>query len=713
MSETDGATLGNALLILRVIRGRSQEEVAAAAGISLKILQRMERAGPGRHTEAVRRLLSTLGFSPCQLDLAAGFARRTRRAMAAPAPAFPSSLAPPPPPAPGGEPLAAIWLAEAPSGAPAAAPAGAPIEPAIEPPAAAESEPPAEPDTAAAIHRIAREAGQWFNRLLAGALDQALGEAATPDEPGAAACADDGSSAQAGPSRAAAPRHRAAAPAPAPPRQRRPTPQGDPLWGDALFVLRSCRRIRQTHLAAAAGVLNVSISAYEHGTYNPPAETLHRLLAAMGCTLAVWEDTLAFLREARASWPGSPTAADPPPLALQIESIIHHEGRAVEEMVRRRAANVIAVARFLQSREQAPRLWERLAGLSPDAQRWLVLGAAQFHTGGFCELLCEESRRAACDSADRALDLAALAVAVAVAGSAAGSATWGRRVEGYARAHLANALRVKGQLQEADAEMHRARRSWAAGGAEDPDVINEARFLHLQASLLRDLRRNLPGALALVEKALAIDRWGETPALLIGRAKVLEELGRFELAIDSLREANARLDSAGDPHQRFLIGAHLIGDLCHLERHAEARLLVPEVRRLARLLRNDLDDARVLWLEGRVAAGLHLDGEAIAKLRQAREEFVTRGIAYDAALVTLEMASVHAALGQRAEVRELARLSAPVFAAQGVHREAQMALALFCQAAEAESATERLVRQLLGYLYRARHDAALHFEAEA
>ncbi len=74
---------------------------------------------------------------------------------------------------------------------------------------------------------------------------------------------------------------------------------------------------------------------------------------------------------------------------------------------------------------------------------------------------------------------------------------------------------------------------------------------------------------------------------------------------------------------------------------------------------------------------------------------------------------VHAALGRRAEVRLLARQSAPIFAAQGVHREAQMALALFCQAAEAESATESFVRRLLGYLRLARHDAALRFEAEA
>jgi hypothetical protein len=92
---------------------------------------------------------------------------------------------------------------------------------------------------------------------------------------------------------------------------------------------------------------------------------------------------------------------------------------------------------------------------------------------------------------------------------------------------------------------------------------------------------------------------------------------------------------------------------------------------------------------------------------------MTLGNAYDAALATLELAEVHAGLGHTAEVKALARESAPIFEDQQVHREAQRALALFRQAAEEERVSGELLRSLIVYLYRARHDPQLRFAAAA
>jgi hypothetical protein len=80
--------------------------------------------------------------------------------------------------------------------------------------------------------------------------------------------------------------------------------------------------------------------------------------------------------------------------------------------------------------------------------------------------------------------------------------------------------------------------------------------------------------------------------------------------------------------------------------------------------------------------------------------------AYDVALVTLELAEVHAALGRTAEVKALARHSAPLFAGQGVPREAQRALALFCRATEEERLTAELLHSLVAFLRRAQRAAA-------
>ena len=139
-------------------------------------------------------------------------------------------------------------------------------------------------------------------------------------------------------------------------------------------------------------------------------------------------------------------------------------------------------------------------------------------------------------------------------------------------------------------------------------------------------------------------------------------------------------------------------------------LMIAEVRALARQLGNQLDLVRVDWVQGRIDTGLGRHEEAIAVLERVRRKFVEDEIAYDGALVTLELAEIHAILGHREEVKALARESAPIFTQQGVHAEAQRALELFRRAVEDERLTVELVRAVIVYLYRARHDPRLRFE---
>jgi hypothetical protein len=87
-----------------------------------------------------------------------------------------------------------------------------------------------------------------------------------------------------------------------------------------------------------------------------------------------------------------------------------------------------------------------------------------------------------------------------------------------------------------------------------------------------------------------------------------------------------------------------------------------------------LDLTRVLWLEGRVAAGLERREEALPALEQVRRYFTTEQIAYDAALASLEVAVLYLEAGRTGEVRTLAEEMLWIFKAQGVHREALAAL---------------------------------------
>jgi tetratricopeptide (TPR) repeat protein len=476
--------------------------------------------------------------------------------------------------------------------------------------------------------------------------------------------------------------------------------------GVALTVLRWLKGWDQETLAAASGANVDSIKAIEQGVRGASPKTLGPILTSLGFSLQALAELTALVRKLRdqaasGSAPVvlSPAAAD---LRRELLALLAPPAASV-----RRAAGLSALE---ASRREAPALWERFRACSEPGQLDVAREASEFHTSGFAELLCEKSRNAAGDSATRALHLAGCAVLVAA--TVPGSEGWRSRLGGYARAHLGNAERVGGDLNQADQAFSRADELWQAGAGDDPGLLNAARVLHLEASLRREQRR-MHEALALLDQALAIDRWGETPSLLIGKARALDELGQHEAAIALLLRAESQLDRQREPRNLF-VARHLLAlNLCHLGRYAEAELTLAEARALATELGNQLDLLRVDGLQGKVAAGLGRTDEAIEALARVRAAFMAQHNAYDSALVTLELAEVYASLGRTAEVKALARESAPVFQAQGVHREARQALELFRRAAEEERVSAQLVRGVVTYLYRSRHDARVRYQRPA
>ena len=177
-----------------------------------------------------------------------------------------------------------------------------------------------------------------------------------------------------------------------------------------------------------------------------------------------------------------------------------------------------------------------------------------------------------------------------------------------------------------------------------------------------------------------------------------------------LSEAGRLVDPGRDPRLLLCVEHNLLDNLSRVGRYEEAEELLPRVRSLADQLGRRLDQIRLLWVDGRIAAGLGRRDDARAALEEVRREFVARGMGYDAALVTLELAVLLAEEGGAAEVRELAREMVPIFQSQDVHREALAALAVFQRAATAEALTADLARDIAAYLEKARHDPGLRFE---
>jgi tetratricopeptide (TPR) repeat protein len=275
---------------------------------------------------------------------------------------------------------------------------------------------------------------------------------------------------------------------------------------------------------------------------------------------------------------------------------------------------------------------------------------------------------------------------------------------------VSNARRVCNDLPGAEEAMTRAWKLWEAGGPEGEGILEEAWLPGLEATLRRDQRR-LSEALEQINRALSLERGEIRAQILLAKSGILEMMGDPEGSTAVLREAAPLINAGREPRLAFGLRFNLLVNFCRLGKAADAEPGLPEVRELAKRLGEGLDLTRVVWLEGKIAAGLGRTGEAYAAFQQVRREFTARELAYDGALVSLELALLLLEQGRAAEVRGLAGEMVWIFRAQGVHRETLAALQLFWDAARKEEATAELARRVVLYLYRAQHDPELRFEA--
>jgi hypothetical protein len=105
--------------------------------------------------------------------------------------------------------------------------------------------------------------------------------------------------------------------------------------------------------------------------------------------------------------------------------------------------------------------------------------------------------------------------------------------------------------------------------------------------------------------------------------------------------------------------------------------------------------------------------EARKRFEHARSAFSRPELSYDLALVTLELSAVLLKQGETARVRSLANEMLQIFRSQNVQLEALAALQVFWEAVRRDTATVELARRVVRFLYRAKDDPKLKFEAGA
>jgi transcriptional regulator with XRE-family HTH domain len=481
-------------------------------------------------------------------------------------------------------------------------------------------------------------------------------------------------------------------------------------------TLRALRGWTRDRFAAKAKVTPKTVYRCEAGEAVPLAKTLEKMAGAVDLSLGFIDVCLApaldAARSASAPFDGE-TYRDLEAAGAELEKALTGAGRSaialVMEEIREedREPWERAAPPSEADRLEAAAAWERLAARDAKVLRFLVEACPELQTWAFAERLCHASEDAASGSAEDALELAQ--AACRAADLARCEEPFGSRLRGYTRGYLANARRVKTDLREAREGFAHALKLWGEGAGAQPDLLAEWRLLDRAASLSRADRR-FAHALDLLARAQAAAPREAHGRILLNRAFTLQQQGDAKGALSTLREAEPLVDGQREPHRLYSLRMNLAVTLCDRGRYKEAESLLPQVRELAVALRKELDQVRVLWLTGKVAAGLGRKDEARLAFEQVRRAFTERQMAYDCALVSLDLAALHLEEGHTAEVRALAAEMLWIFKAQGIEREALSALKLFCDAARQETATAEQARRLGDCLQRALREPGLRFE---
>jgi tetratricopeptide (TPR) repeat protein len=368
-----------------------------------------------------------------------------------------------------------------------------------------------------------------------------------------------------------------------------------------------------------------------------------------------------------------------------------------------------------RSRAEAPILWESLRQFPQPRRISLAQSCNPFLSWGLCEFLCRTSRDLGRQDPEQAVEVTELAVLAAegLSEDSAAEERWLYQLRSLAWAHLGNARRVLGDLSKAESDFGVSDQWWDAGDEGTGDALGyRPVILDLKASLRIDQRR-FAEARKLLDEAhdLYIEAGDVHLAgrVLLSQSHACLVSNEIDEAIPLIQKAEALIDPSREPRLLLCARHNLLDNLSKAGRFAEARAMLPQVQDLSRSAGSRLDHVRLRWVEARIAAGLGETDLARVAFSDARQGFLDQGIAYDAALVSLEFAVVLLQDGRTKEVRELASEMIPIFQAQEIHREALAALAVFQAAAALDSATVKLAREVADFLVRARQDPELRF----
>ncbi len=354
-------------------------------------------------------------------------------------------------------------------------------------------------------------------------------------------------------------------------------------------------------------------------------------------------------------------------------------------------------------RAEAFVLLRELLALSFERQREWVAAPARHPTWAFCDLLLDTAREWGFQEPGRALELSQLGVEIAQRlDKAACGELRVHDLTARAWASLGNAQRIRSDFPAAEKSFAHAEQLLKSGTG---NPVEKAQVLLLKASL-RGNQQRFREAFRLLDRVMLLGRKCDDSHLcgkaLIMRGFLLGLASDPEAAIRHLTEGLRKVDPAADPRLVIVAQHNLTLYLAEGGRYNEAVRLLESARPLYHQIGDQMSLLRLRWLEGKIACALGHFAEAEEFLRGVQKELIERDLGYDAALLSLDLATIYARQGRSTEMRRLAEEMLPIFKSQDIHREAIAALFVFQKAAEMERVTLGLIRDVTGYLKESR-----------
>lgn len=318
---------------------------------------------------------------------------------------------------------------------------------------------------------------------------------------------------------------------------------------------------------------------------------------------------------------------------------------------------------LLEAEARAARDLRDLKALTPAARKPRILQAYRRFRGEslVCALLAEQERHLHKDPLE-AFHWAELAWTVAGESSQMEADYFA-----LACALMGNARRAGGDLREADKLFQHVRYLVERYPVTDTRAL--ARILHVEGSLRKDQRLFRQARKALRRSEMLFRVLGDE----LSRARVLMTLslcysleGRGGEAIQQARRVLDLIDEEADPQLYFWARQNLVLYLVDSGYLDEALVLRTEDRSYQKRWFAEIDQARLIWLDARIARGLGRAEQAERLLLQARSRFLKKGISYCMTMVDRDLAALWADMGRLDDSVRLEEEVLREIAAQGV-----------------------------------------------